>query len=406
MQLQSVYIMKQVFISSTLSLTYRLLFGSLVILLSISCIDVQYLTGTMRSTATGALFNQGEDSFQTYTVKSQAIGPNMIFMEGGMIVMGTMAERSPHDPNPYKERTVSLASFFVAKTVTTNIEWREYLHDLENNGTEEAYQKALPNEQVWKRELAFNDDLEQNYAWTPGFNKYPAVGISWEQANDYCEWRTHAVNRILAEKAGEEYDPEEDNSHLIEAGIIVAGYRQLTEAEYERTARGLSKQENGILQASQRAYAWEGLSLRGETGPYKGKFLANFKRGPGHYKGLPGENNSNGATCSVYDYPPTEEGVYIGHGNVREWVQDVYRPLSSQDVEDFNPVRRNDILDPESDYDSKNHNSLIDNDSHVIKGFAWKDCGYWAQVSTRRYAHKTHSDAMTGFRCAMTSVGR
>jgi formylglycine-generating enzyme required for sulfatase activity len=94
----------------------------------------------------------------------------------------------------------------------------------------------------------------------------------------------------------------------------------------------------------------------------------------------------------------------LGRGNVREWVYDLYRPLSSQDIEDFNQVKRDDALDPAEGYDSKNNNSLIDNSARVVKGCSLEDCGYWLQVSTRKYIDQEASGTMTGLRCAVTSV--
>ena len=44
-------------------------------------------------------------------------------------------------------------------------------------------------------------------------------------------------------------------------------------------------------------------------------------------------------------------------GNVNEWVYDVYRPLSYQDVSDLNPIRRNGYMDEAKNYDSKNNQS-------------------------------------------------
>jgi sulfatase modifying factor 1 len=357
-----------------------------------------------KSLATGTPFNDEKGGFQVPPFKQQAMGPGLVFIEGGMTTMGVIAEHSPHDPNPYFTKTSSVASFFIDSTAVTNIMYREYLDNLQKTADDAVHKAALPNEEVWRRNLAFNDSLVKHYLRHPGFNFYPVVGVNWTQANAYCKWRTAKVNQIKAQAAGDKYALDEEGALPIESGLAVADYRLPTEAEWEYAARGMTLQNNDIVQASQRIYAWDGLSLRGQEGAYRGKFMANFKRGPGNYKGLAGENDSNGPTSSVYDYPPNEWGVYIGKGNVREWVYDLYRPLSSQDAEDFNPVRRDDTLDPESGYGSKSNTSLIDNHARVVKGCSWKDCGYWLQVSTRRYLDQEASDAMTGFRCAMTSV--
>jgi formylglycine-generating enzyme len=356
------------------------------------------------SLATGAPFNDGKGGFQVPPFTQQVTGPGLVFVEGGMTVMGVVADRSPHDANPYFEKTVSVPSFFIDSTAVTNIAYGEYLDYLQKNAEDATYQAAQPDTQVWVRALAFNDSLVKNYLQHPGFRYYPVVGVSWIQANAFCEWRTKRTNEIIAQRTGNQYALDADGVLSTESGLAVADYRLPTEAEWEYAARGMTIQGDGVVQASQRIYAWDGLSLRGKEGTYTGKFMANFKRGPGNYKGIAGEHESSGATSSVYDFPPNEWGVYIGRGNVREWVYDLYRPLSSQDVEDFNPVRRDDTLDPAAGYDSKNHNSLIDNNARVVKGCSWKDCGYWLQVSTRRYLDQEAADAMTGFRCAVTSV--
>src|SRR3546814_13833585 len=47
------------------------------------------------------------------------------------------------------------------------------------------------------------------------------------------------------------------------------------------------------------------------------------------------------STAPTKSYPSNDYGLYDMAGNVSEWVQDVYRPLSFQDVNDFNPFRGN-----------------------------------------------------------------
>ena len=70
--------------------------------------------------------------------------------------------------------------------------------------------------------------------------------------------------------------------------------------------------------------------------------MANFVRGRGDMMGVAGSLNDNGSiTTDVKSYWPNDYGLYCMAGNVNEWVQDVYRPLTSEDVDGFNPFRGN-----------------------------------------------------------------
>ena len=58
--------------------------------------------------------------------------------------------------------------------------------------------------------------------------------------------------------------------------------------------------------------------------------------------GTAGALNDNGAiTVPVTSSWPNDFGLYCMAGNVNEWVLDVYRPLSYEDVSDFRPFRGN-----------------------------------------------------------------
>lgn len=359
------------------------------------------------STATGKPFNQ-PGGFQVGAYTGQQVGPvegpgRLVYIDGGSIVLG-LFDGSIQGP----KREVTVTSYYLKETEVTNIEWNEYLDYLQKKDTA-LFEAALPDEKVWERALGYNDPFISNYRRGKGFRFYPVVGVSWVQANAYCKWLTDQLNESIAKKAGKTYDPENPtggDDQSIESDLVGIGYRLPTEAEWEYAARAIiGTQDLNLVQSTQRVYPWgDGLSLRGKEGEWKGKYLANFKRSKGNYKGVPGESHSDAPTCEVWDYPPNDLGLYDMGGNVSEWVYDVYRPLSYQDFDDFNPVRRDDTLDPAKDYEAAN--SLIDNNARVYKGASWRDSAYWAQIGTRRYLDEKSSSATIGFRYAITSLGK
>ena len=52
-------------------------------------------------------------------------------------------------------------------------------------------------------------------------------------------------------------------------------------------------------------------------------------------------------------FAPNDYNLYNMAGNVAEWVQDVYRPLSHMDVSDMNPFRGNIYQDKVLDAEGK-----------------------------------------------------
>src|SRR5690606_37645105 len=63
------------------------------------------------------------------------------------------------------------------------------------------YTSVLPDTLVWRKSLGNTDLLSENYLRNPAYSNYPIVGVSWLQANRYCNWRTNAVNlKILMDK--------------------------------------------------------------------------------------------------------------------------------------------------------------------------------------------------------------
>jgi len=370
------------------SFQFLLVYGYMIA--TTSCIGPKYPTDThpgKKSRTTGWAYNK-EGGLTLAPFTGQQKPPGMNYLQGGRTHAGEQGN------------IVTVTAFFADQTVITNIAWTEYREKIKDI-SEEAYLAAQQDPEIFNA-VAHNDALK-GYADYPGFHQYPAL-VSYDQAKEYCKWRTQDVNRKLALDAGKNYDPESGDVPQPDSGLVVPDFRLLTEAEWEYAARGeIGTLDADLVQKTQRIYSWDGLPLREQEGPNRGKLIAKVKRGPGDYKGLPGENDSICPTFSVFDGTPNDWGLFIAQGNVREMVEGPYRPQSAQKSGDMNPVMPDLALDPQENYQTTY--PLINDDTVILKGASWADpFDPWLKIGERRYRAKSAVDAYTGFRCAVTST--
>lgn len=97
-------------------------------------------------------------------------------------------------------------SLFIDKTEVANVHWREYLfYQQTTYGSEsEEFINALLDTLVWS-DIENATDLSNIYFRHPSFNNSPAVGMSYEQAIAFCEWRTNAVNLLLSKQLNRKF---------------------------------------------------------------------------------------------------------------------------------------------------------------------------------------------------------
>ena len=338
------------------------------------------------SRSTGLVYNSSEyGGYENVDFVEQETPPGMVFVEGGSFVMGRVEKDLNYEWNNIP-RKVSTSSFYIDETEVTNQFYTEYLYWLKKvYGNEEqifVYKKALPDTLVWRQKLGYMENYVENYLRHPAYKDYPVVGVNWLQAMDFCKWRTDRVNEAILIRGGflqpnnlsgeqTAYDmdaylngryivpedkkinklpnlgsTEKDGTRnvTIADGILLPRFRLPTEAEWEYAALGLIGNSFDEIITDRRLYPWNGNFIRNANrgGEYYGKIQDNFVRGRGDYMGVAGAlNDEADATAPVYQYLPNDYGLYSMAGNVSEWVLDVYRPLTSQDENEFRPFRGN-----------------------------------------------------------------
>ncbi|BEG99796.1 SUMF1/EgtB/PvdO family nonheme iron enzyme [Bacteroides sedimenti] len=231
------------------------------------------------------------------------------------------------------------------------------LYDFQNSYIVNIY----PDTTCWVNDFqnAYNEPYMKLYFSHPSYNDYPVVGVSWEQANAFCAWRTNFLMAGLRGTARQ-----------------IQRYRLPTEIEWEFAARGQEKN----------AYPWKSSGTKSD----EGCFYANFKPGRGNYT-----KDGNLITTKVGSYSPNSNGLYDMAGNVAEWTSTVYTEAGVSSMSDMNPELRYNAA-KEDPYMMK---------KKTVRGGSWKDVASYVRSDARTYEYQNESRSYIGFRCVRTQVG-
>jgi len=216
--------------------------------------------------------------------------------------------------------------------------------------------KVYPDTTVWIRdfEYSYNEPMHNDYFWHQAYGNYPVVGVSWDQAKAFCQWRTLYKNSYQKTKGK----------------AAVNSFRLPSEAEWEYAARG------GLSGAT---FPWGGPYTKND----RGCFMANFKPLRGNYVA-----DQALYTVEVDAYEPNDFNLYNMSGNVAEWTMSSYHSSSYEFSSTINP-----------NVSDENYNRK------VVRGGSWKDVSYYLQVSSRDYEIDTMQRSYIGFRTVQDYLG-
>ena len=214
---------------------------------------------------------------------------------------------------------------------------------------------VYPDTTCWVNDFrnSDNETYLRNYYSNATYNDYPVVGVTWEQANAFCAWRTDYLLRGLGPEAR-----------------YVQRYRLPTEAEWEYAARGKNQSE----------FPWENEDVKNGNGC----FYANFKPDRGNYT-----KDGNLITSKVAIYSPNTNGLYDMAGNVAEWTSTIYTEAGVSAMNDLNP---------QLDYKAAKEDPYRLKKKSV-RGGSWKDPESYIRSAWRTWEYQNQPRSYIGFRC-------
>ncbi len=220
--------------------------------------------------------------------------------------------------------------------------------------------RVYPDTTCWVNDFtnANNEAYMKLYFSSPTYNEYPVVGVTWEQAEAFCAWRTDYLLRGMGPQAR-----------------YIQRYRLPTEIEWEYAARG--KEGN--------PYPWQGEESKNE----KGCFFANFKPDQGNYT-----DDGNLITSKVGIYGANSNGLFDMAGNVAEWTNTVYTESGVDAMADLNPELR---------YNAAKEDPYILKRKSV-RGGSWKDPLSVIRSAWRSWEYQNQPRSYIGFRCVRSKA--
>lgn len=192
---------------------------------------------------------------------------------------------------------------FVDQTEVANIHYREFLYHIVKDSGAYADQQYLPK---------IDNKFKTKYFKNPEFSFYPVVGVSYENAQKYCDWRAKKVNENLKELLANQVKKYRYNGRLPR------------EAEWKKIAGSSS-----YIQTKLHAFGKKELTFF-EEDIIQNRFASSsllMKKYFGYNVNLKAdapEEMDIEIPLYIYSFERNDKGFYNLYGNVKELVEEGY----------------------------------------------------------------------------------
>jgi sulfatase modifying factor 1 len=269
-----------------------------------------------------------------------------------------------------RPRMVCVDSFYMSRYEMTNGMYCYYLHELQKAKVDTAiYNKALPDTLVWREKMAYNEPYVEYYLRHPAYADYPLVGVSYDQAVEFCKWLTTT-------------------------------YNAWPERKYSKVKFDLPSRDQWLCAA----HGGMDLAFLPWEGPYmmdkEGKAMANFMAidlSSVYRKVVPEINVYGDTVNNTYLVAGNGAGRYHLPRKYSGWDLDYYSDVTAP-VKSYYP-------NVYGLYNLAGNVEEMIREKGITKGGSWKDPGYYLQNETdENYTDSTATSAERGFRMMMQVV--
>jgi sulfatase modifying factor 1 len=112
------------------------------------------------------------------------------------VLLFSFSGEKPNIRKDFKDKFSKVKTdLFVCKYEVSNLEYRLFLDDLMQSNQLQLYTKSLPDSLTWVENNEAGRPLAMHYFRHQAYNNYPVVGITYENALQYCHWLTTIYNQ-------------------------------------------------------------------------------------------------------------------------------------------------------------------------------------------------------------------